>query len=137
MDISIIGVLLAVLMLLALALGFWVSLTLFGVGVLGLFLSGNDQIGLLFATSTWGASTSWSLTALPLFIWMGEILFRTRLSEDLFKGLSPLLSGLPGQLLHVTVLRCVYFCRCVGVVCCHCGDHWPDDAAGAESSGLQ
>ncbi len=114
MDISIIGVLLAVLMLLALALGFWVSLTLFGVGVLGLFLSGNDQIGLLFATSTWGASTSWSLTALPLFIWMGEILFRTRLSEDLFKGLSPWLSGLPGQLLHVNVLSCGIFAAVSG-----------------------
>ncbi|WP_296062486.1 TRAP transporter large permease subunit [uncultured Amphritea sp.] len=114
MDISIIGVLLAVLMLLALALGFWVSLTLFGVGVLGLFLSGNDQIGLLFATSTWGASTSWSLTALPLFIWMGEILFRTRLSEDLFKGLSPWLSGLPGKLLHVNVLSCGIFAAVSG-----------------------
>ncbi|UTW04108.1 TRAP transporter large permease subunit [Amphritea atlantica] len=114
MDITIIGVSLAVFMLLALALGFWVSLTLFGVGVLGLFLSGNDQIGLLFATSTWGASTSWSLTALPLFIWMGEILFRTRLSEDLFKGLSPWLSGLPGKLLHVNVLSCGIFAAVSG-----------------------
>lgn len=114
MDITIIGIVLALFMLLMLALGFWVSLALFGVGVLGLFLSGNDQIGLLFATSTWGASTSWSLTALPLFIWMGEILFRTRLSEDLFKGLSPWLSGLPGKLLHVNVLSCGIFAAVSG-----------------------
>ncbi len=65
MDTTIIGISLAVFMLLMLALGVWVSLALFGVGVLGLLLSGNDQIGLLFATSTWGASTSWSLTACP------------------------------------------------------------------------
>ncbi|MBN1005648.1 TRAP transporter large permease [Amphritea pacifica] len=114
MDITIIGVSLAVFMLFLLALGFWVSLALFGVGVLGLYMSGNDQIGLLFATSTWGASTSWSLTALPLFIWMGEILFRTRLSEDLFKGLSPWLSGLPGKLLHVNVLSCGIFAAVSG-----------------------
>jgi C4-dicarboxylate transporter DctM subunit len=114
MDMTVIAISLAVFMLLMLALGVWVSLALFGVGVLGLFLSGNDQIGLLFATSTWGASTSWSLTALPLFIWMGEILFRTRLSEDLFKGLSPWLSGLPGKLLHVNVLSCGIFAAVSG-----------------------
>ncbi|MFT5722513.1 MAG: C4-dicarboxylate transporter DctM subunit [Motiliproteus sp.] len=114
MDMTLIAISLAVFMLLLLALGVWVSLALFGVGVLGLLLSGNDQIGLLFATSTWGASTSWSLTALPLFIWMGEILFRTRLSEDLFKGLSPWLSGLPGKLLHVNVLSCGIFAAVSG-----------------------
>ncbi|MFT5721998.1 MAG: C4-dicarboxylate transporter DctM subunit [Motiliproteus sp.] len=114
MDTTVIAISLAVFMLLMLALGVWVSLALFGVGVLGLLLSGNDQIGLLFATSTWGASTSWSLTALPLFIWMGEILFRTRLSEDLFKGLSPWLSGLPGKLLHVNVLSCGIFAAVSG-----------------------
>ncbi|MEH6472451.1 MAG: TRAP transporter large permease subunit [Halopseudomonas sp.] len=114
MDMTVIAISLAVFMLLMLALGVWVSLALFGVGVLGLLLSGNEQIGLLFATSTWGASTSWSLTALPLFIWMGEILFRTRLSEDLFKGLSPWLSGLPGKLLHVNVLSCGIFAAVSG-----------------------
>ncbi len=114
MGSAIIGISLAIFMLMMLALGVWVSLALFGVGVLGLYLSGNDQIGLLFATSTWGASTSWSLTALPLFIWMGEILFRTRLSEDLFKGLSPWLSGLPGKLLHVNVLSCGIFAAVSG-----------------------
>jgi len=68
----------------------------------------------LFATSSWGATTSWSLTALPLFIWMGEILFRTKLSEDLFKGLSPLLNSLPGKLLHVNVLSCGIFAAVSG-----------------------
>ncbi|MCZ2722016.1 TRAP transporter large permease subunit [Marinomonas sp. 15G1-11] len=114
MDTLILSTVLAVALLLMLASGFWVALSLVGVGVLGLVLSGNDQIGLLFATATWGASTSWSLTALPLFIWMGEILFRTRLSEDLFKGLSPLLSGLPGRLLHVNVLSCGIFAAVSG-----------------------
>jgi len=77
MDTTLLSIALAASMILMLALGVWVSLTLVGIGVLGLLLSGNDQIGLLFATSSWGASTGWSLTALPMFIWMGEVLFRT------------------------------------------------------------
>ncbi|UTW14211.1 TRAP transporter large permease [Marinobacterium rhizophilum] len=114
MDMTLLSIVLAVSMLVMLAMGVWVALALSGVAVLGLMVSGNDQIGLLFATSSWGASTSWSLTALPLFIWMGEVLFRTRLSEDLFKGLSPWLGGLPGKLLHVNVLSCGIFAAVSG-----------------------
>lgn len=108
------SIILAVSMLLMLAVGVWVSLALVGVAVLGLMLSGNDQIGLLFGTSSWGASTAWSLTALPMFIWMGEVLFRTRLSADLFTGLAPLMGGLPGKLLHVNVLSCGIFAAVSG-----------------------
>ncbi len=114
MDISVISIILALTMILMLAAGIWVSLALIGVGVLGLYMTGNEQIGLLFATSSWGGSTSWSLTALPMFIWMGELLFRTRLSEDLFKGLAPWLSGFPGKLLHVNVLSCGIFAAVSG-----------------------
>ncbi|TBR41593.1 TRAP transporter large permease subunit [Marinomonas agarivorans] len=114
MDTISLALILAATMILLLACGFWVALSLVGVGVIGLLLAGNEQIGLLFATSVWGASTAWSLTALPLFIWMGEILFRTRLSEDLFKGLSPLLNGLSGRLLHVNVLSCGIFAAVSG-----------------------
>ena len=114
MDIAFLSIVLAVAMILMLAVGVWVSLTLVGIGVLGLLLSGNDQIVLLFATSSWGASTSWSLTALPMFIWMGEVLFRTRLSEDLFKGLAPWMGGLPGKLLHVNILSCGIFAAVSG-----------------------
>ncbi|MBY4677360.1 TRAP transporter large permease [Marinobacterium arenosum] len=114
MDTVMLSIILAASMILMLACGVWVALALVGVGVIGLALSGNEQIGLLFATSTWGSSTGWSLTALPLFIWMGEVLFRTRLSEDLFKGLSPWLSGLPGKLLHVNVLSCGIFAAVSG-----------------------
>lgn len=114
MDLTLISIILAVGMLAMLALGVWVSFTLIFIGGLGLILSENYQIGLLFSTSSWGASTSWSLTALPLFIWMGEILFRTRLSEDLFKGLSPWLSGVPGKLFHVNILSCGIFAAVSG-----------------------
>lgn len=114
MTAAVLALILGLAMILLLASGLWVALTLIAVSILGLVLSGNEQIGLLFGTATWGASTGWSLTALPLFIWMGEILFRTRLSEDLFKGLAPLLGSLPGRLLHVNILSCGIFAAVSG-----------------------
>ncbi|TGN39107.1 TRAP transporter large permease [Marinobacter confluentis] len=114
MELTVLSLVLAASMILMLSLGVWVALTLVGVGALGLLISGNDQIGLLFGTSSWGASTSWSLTALPMFIWMGEILFKTRLSEDLFKGLAPWMEGMPGKLLHVNILSCGIFAAVSG-----------------------
>ena len=114
MDIILIGAILFVCLLLMLTSGIWVALTLTGVGIIGLNLIGNTSIGLLLGTSSWSAMTNWSLTALPLFIWMGEILFRTRLSQDLFEGLEPLLSKLPGKLLHVNILSCGIFAAVSG-----------------------
>ena len=63
----------------------------------------------MLATTVWGNSASWSLAALPLFIWMGEILFRTKLSEEMFRGLAPWLNWIPGRLMHVNVLACGIF----------------------------
>lgn len=114
MDMSLIGVILVICMLLLLTSGVWVALTLTGLAIIGLQLIGNSSIGLLMGTSSWSATTGWSLTALPLFIWMGEILFRTRLSQDLFEGLSPILSKVPGKLLHVNILSCGIFAAVSG-----------------------
>src|SRR5436190_23343295 len=68
------------------------------------FIGGNIPAGAVLATTIWGNSASWTLAALPLFIWMGEILVRTRLSEEMFRGLAPWLGGVPGRLMHVNVL---------------------------------
>ena len=73
------------------------------------FVGGNIPAGTVLATIVWGNSASWTLAALPLFIWMGEILFRTRLSEEMFRGFSPWLNWLPGRLMHVNVLACGVF----------------------------
>ena len=79
---------------------------------MGLFTSA--PVGLVLATTVWGASNSWALAALPLFIWMGEILFRSRLSRDMFTGLAPWINWLPGRLLHVNVLGCGIFAAVSG-----------------------
>ena len=114
MNELIIGSIVLVILFSLLASGFWVAMTLISVAMAGLFLLGNESMGLLFATSTWGAISDWSLAALPLFIWMGEILFRTRLSKDLFEGLTPWLENVPGRLLHVNILSCGIFAAVSG-----------------------
>jgi len=94
--------------------GIWVAISLIGVAIVGMLLFTSRPVGDAMATTIWGASSSWTLTALPLFIWMGEILFRTRLSENLFKGLTPLTRLLPGGLLHVNIAGCTIFAAISG-----------------------
>ncbi|MCC7049333.1 MAG: TRAP transporter large permease subunit [Alphaproteobacteria bacterium] len=107
--IEISGLLLALLMAL-LAGGVWIAIALMACGYVGMqFVGGGIPAGKVLATSIWGNSASWTLAALPLFIWMGEILFRTRLSNEMFRGLSPWLNWLPGRLMHVNVLACGIF----------------------------
>ncbi len=112
-DIAIAALLVASLFLI-LASGVWVGLTLSGVAWIGMQLFTARPAGDAMAVTIWGSSSSWTLTALPLFILMGEILFRTRLSEDMFRGLAPLLSRLPGRLLHTNVLGCTIFAAVSG-----------------------
>ncbi len=97
-----------------LASGIWIGLALLGVGWLGMELFSSRPAGDAMAVTIWGASSSWTLTALPMFLWMGEILFRTRLSEDMFKGLAPWLEKLPGRLLHTNVIGCTIFAAVSG-----------------------
>ena len=94
--------------------GVWVGLSLLGVAIVGMELFTSRPAGDAMITTIWTASSSWSLTALPLFIWMGEILFRTKLSEVLFKGLTPWMSRLPGGLLHVNVAGSAIFAAISG-----------------------
>ena len=102
------------ILFLLLGSGVWVAISLIGVATIGMLLFTSRPVGDAMATTIWGASSSWTLTALPLFIWMGEILFRTKLSENLFKGLTPLLSKLPGGLLHVNIAGCTIFAAISG-----------------------
>jgi len=99
---------------LILASGVWIGLTLSGVAWIGMQLFSSRPAGDAMAVTVWGSSSSWTLTALPLFIWMGEILFRTRLSQDMFKGLAPWMQALPGRLLHTNVVGCAIFAAVSG-----------------------
>ena len=101
-------------LLIFLGSGVWVGISMIGVSTIGMMMFTSRPVGDAMATTMWSMGSSWSLTALPLFVWMGEILFRTKLSENLFKGLSPWLSKLPGGLIHVNILGCAIFAAISG-----------------------
>ncbi|SDU45219.1 TRAP transporter large permease [Stappia sp. ES.058] len=107
MDMTFISaIVLTVLIFGFLATGVWVSVTLLAVGMLMMGIFTSAPTGSLIASTLWDNSWGWALTSLPLFVWMGEILFRSNLSSDMFRGLSPLVGRLPGGLLHVNILGC-------------------------------
>ena len=107
-------VLFLVVLFFLLGTGVWVGLALMGVAWVGMELFTTRPVGDAMVTTIWASSSSWTLTALPLFIWMGEILFRTRLSEDMFKGLSPWLAKLPGGLVHTNIVGRTVFAAVSG-----------------------
>ena len=111
---------LVVLLVTLLAAGFWVGFALLLVGIVGLLMLGAANAGGLVASTVFSSLNSWPLTALPLFLLMGELLFRSKLSDNMFKGLAPLVRWLPGRLLHVNVLGCGVMAAIVGSsgVCC-------------------
>jgi C4-dicarboxylate transporter, DctM subunit len=94
--------------------GVWIGISLLGVGWIAMALFTTRPVGDAMVTTIWGASSSWTLTALPLFIWMGEILFRSKLSEDMFRGLAPWMTALPGRLLHTNIIGCTIFAAISG-----------------------
>ena len=113
--------LLLLLLLGLLAGGVWIAIALLACGWVGMqFVGGGIPAGSVLATTIWGNSASWTLAALPLFIWMGEILFRTKLSEEMFRGLAPWLNRVPGRLMHVNVLACGIFGSVSGSLAATC-----------------
>jgi tripartite ATP-independent transporter DctM subunit len=114
MSDPLIGLVLLLVLFAMLAGGLWVAMALASVALVAIVAFSNAPAGLVMATTFWGHSHSWSLAALPLFILMGEILLRSRLSKDMFSGLAPWLGGLPGRLLHVNVLGCAIFAAVSG-----------------------
>ena len=101
-------------LLFLLGTGVWVAISMIGVSAIGMMFFTSRPVGDAMATTIWGTSSSWTLTALPLFVWMGEILFRTRLSKNLFEGLSPWMQKLPGGLIHVNIVGCALFAAISG-----------------------
>ncbi|MBV1693173.1 MAG: TRAP transporter large permease subunit [Hyphomicrobiales bacterium] len=114
LDLTTLSIILLIALTVILASGVWIAVGLGLVGLLAMVLTTPVPVGNVLATKVWDAAASWQIAALPLFIWMGEILFRTRLSEEMFRGLSPWLQWLPGRLLHVNVVGCGIFATMSG-----------------------
>lgn len=109
MDILFVGGLLLLVMMVLLAGGVWIAMTLAICGWVGQAFFTSTRPGVNLFSSFWESNASWELAALPLFIWMGEILFRSKLSEEMFEGLRPWLNRVPGRLMHTTILGCGIF----------------------------
>jgi C4-dicarboxylate transporter DctM subunit len=114
MDLIMLSVVLIALLFVFLAAGVWIAVALGVIGFVAMVVAAPAPPGPIMASAVWSSSISWSLTALPMFILMGEILFRTRLSEDLFRGLAPWLQPLPGRLIHTNVVGCTVFAAVSG-----------------------
>ncbi len=108
------SLLLMLLLFAILGSGVWIAVALAVCGFAAVLTKVATPAGQVLATSMWTASSSWDLTALPMFIWMGEILYRTKLSDDMFAGLAPWVQKLPGRLLHVNVIGCAIFAAVSG-----------------------
>ncbi len=114
MELWAVSLVLLVVLAALLGTGLWIAIALLGVAIVAMSAFTNSPAGPLMATTIWGSSSSWSLTPLPLFIWMGEILFRTRVSDDMFRGLAPWVAPLPGRLMHTNVVGCGIFAAISG-----------------------
>ncbi|HYI84199.1 MAG TPA: TRAP transporter large permease subunit [Acetobacteraceae bacterium] len=108
MALTSLALLLLVLLCVLLGAGLWIALSLAAVGLVAMTFV-HPSPGTFLASAFWEATGSWTLAALPMFVWMGEILFRTKLSEELFNGLAPWVRRIPGRLLHVNILACGIF----------------------------
>ena len=98
----------------ALGSGIWVGISLFIVGFIGMTLFSSLPAGSNMASSVWATVEKWEYVALPLFILMGEILFRSGISERLFKALVPWLHRLPSGLLLMNIVACTLFAAVSG-----------------------
>jgi len=114
MDQILVAAFLIIALLAFLGMGLWIGLGLMACGWVAMLVFTARPAGDAIATTIWGSSISWTLTALPMFIWMGEILFRTRLSEDMFRGLAPWMTRIPGRLLHTNIIGCTIFAAVSG-----------------------
>jgi len=108
------SIILIVLLFAFLGGGLWVAMALAALGLVSITMFSSAPAGLIMSTSIWGGTATWTVASLPLFVWMGEILFRTKLSEDMFAGLAPWLGRLPGRLVHVNILGCAVFAAVSG-----------------------
>ncbi len=117
MDATQIALVVALLLVLYLGCGVWIFSGLILISVSALYMLADfpvDRIGAIAKGIVWRSASAWELSAIPMFILMGEIIFRTDISERLFRGLAPLVNPIPGRLIHTNVLGCTLFAAVSG-----------------------
>ena len=92
----------------------WIGISLFLVGMVGFVVFTGSPATAILSNIVWNSTSGSTMLALPLFVLMGEILFRSKISENLFNGLSPWMDHLPGRLVHVNIVACTLFAAVSG-----------------------
>lgn len=114
MELASVSLTLCALLIIFMGGTLWIGFSLFLVGLGGFLFFTDLPFGSILATTAWNNTSGSAMMALPMFVWMGEILFRSRISQNLFKGLTPWMDRIPGRLLHVNILACTFFAAVSG-----------------------
>ena len=114
MDIITVSLAIAAMLVVFMGGTLWIGIALFLVGLGSFLLFTELPFGTILANTAWNNTSGSAMMALPMFVWMGEILFRSRISQNLFKGLTPWMDRIPGRLLHVNILACTFFAAVSG-----------------------
>ncbi|MCJ8500820.1 TRAP transporter large permease [Desulfatitalea alkaliphila] len=114
MDLTTVSITLFILLVIFLGGSVWIGISLFLIGFGGLIFFTEVPFGLVLSNVVWNNTNGSAMLALPMFIWMGEILFRSRISQNLFNGLAPWMDAIPGRLLHVNIIACTFFAAVSG-----------------------
>jgi len=101
-------------LLLFLLSGVWIGVGIGMVGVITMLTFTRYPVGKMVASLSMGSLNSFVLVCLPGFILMGEILFRSGASKDLYSSISPWVARIPGKLLHSNIISCTLFAALSG-----------------------
>jgi C4-dicarboxylate transporter, DctM subunit len=113
-NLAVVSLTLFILLVIFLGGSVWIGISLFLIGFGGLIFFTDVPFGLVLSNSVWNNTSGSAMLALPMFVWMGEILFRSRISQNLFNGLAPWMDAIPGRLLHVNIIACTFFAAVSG-----------------------
>ena len=94
--------------------GVWIAMSLIATAGISMQLLTSMPVAKIWAQAMWNSLNSWSLAALPMFIFLGEMILRTRMSDLLFEGLRPFVQIIPGRLLHINILGSAIFAAVSG-----------------------
>ena len=83
-----------------------VALGMTGLIILYFFSNGATSLAI---DAIWGVFNSFTLSAVPMFILLGEILLRSGISEKAYSAFAPLFRKVPGGLLHTNIAVCTLF----------------------------
>src|SRR3989304_1210800 len=94
--------------------GLWIAFAVGRGGIVALYPILGQKTLTLFGLTSWDTGTSFVLVAIPLFVFMGELISSGGLVQLLSAGVAKAISGLPGGLVQTNLIACTIFAACSG-----------------------